>query len=76
MVVRVFKAILNGIVVNIRHGKFGLDALEPERLKLEIRHGAGCVLRKGLVYFDADLRAGYRAPLDDVLVDHRLDCHG
>ena len=51
VVVGVFKAGLQGVVVDIRHGKLGTHARHAHRFKFQIRHGAGGVLGQRLVDF-------------------------
>jgi hypothetical protein len=45
MVVGVFKTNLQCVVINIRNGKLGFYPINPHCFKLQIRHGAGSILR-------------------------------
>src|SRR5690606_41129756 len=49
VVVGIFKAGLEGIVVNITYGKFGFYPVQSQGIKLEICHGPGGVLGQRLV---------------------------
>ena len=55
VVVRVFKAGLQGVVVDVGHAALGLDALDIHGLKLQVGHGPGGILRERLVDADGDL---------------------
>ena len=57
VIVRIFKARLQGVVVDISDALFGFDARDAHGLKLQIGHGAGGVLRKRLVDMDGNLAA-------------------
>ncbi len=49
VVVRVLEADLERVVVYVIDGEGSADAVRPERLELQIGHGAGRVLREGLI---------------------------
>ena len=55
VVVRILEAGLQGIVVNVSDRALGLDLIDAHRLKLEISHRAGGILRERLVDPEADL---------------------
>ena len=57
VIVGVFKAGLQGVVVDIRDRTLGFDARHAHRFKFQISHGAGGVLRQCLVNFQSDLAA-------------------
>ena len=57
VVVRVFKAGLEGVVINVGHAAFGFDAFYIHGLKLQIGHGPGGILRERLVDADSDFAA-------------------
>ena len=58
VVVGVFKARLQGVVVDVGDRFFGLDPGDADGLEFQIGHGPGGVLGEGLVDFQADLAAG------------------
>ena len=58
VVVGVFKAGLQGVVVDIGDGTLCFDAVYAHRLKFQIRHRAGGVLRQRLIDPEPNLRAG------------------
>ena len=57
VVVRVFKAGLEGVVIDVGHAAFGFDAFYIHGLKLQIGHGPGGILRERLVDADSDFAA-------------------
>ena len=59
VVVRVFEAGLQGVVVNIGDRLLGLHPIHAHGLELQIGHGAGGILGEGLVDADGNLRAGH-----------------
>ena len=63
VVVRIFEAGLQGIVVNISDRALGPDLIDAHRLELQIGHRAGRILRQCLVDSEADL-----LPLDHFAV--------
>ena len=58
VIVCVLEAGLQGVVVDVGDALFGADALHAHGLELQIRHGAGGILGKGLVDADGNFRAG------------------
>ena len=72
VVVGVLKAGLQGVVVDVRHGAFGFDPIDPHSLEFQVRHGTGCVLRKGLVNFQPNFLSGDHLTLDQVGFDQFL----
>ena len=57
MVIGIFKARLQCIVVYISHAALGFNAVKPHGFKFKIRHGARSVLRQCLVDFKRNLAA-------------------
>ena len=49
VIVGVLKAGLEGVVVDIGHGSLCFDPVNAHGLKFQIGHGAGGILRQGLV---------------------------
>ena len=72
VVVRVFKAGLQRVVVDIGHAQLGSDARDAHRLKLQIGHRAGGVLRERLVDAQGDLAAGRHVAVQQVGTDDFL----
>ena len=72
VVVRVFKAGLQRVVVDIGHAQFGPDARDAHRLKLQIGHRAGGILRERLVDAQGDLAAGCHVAVQQVGADDFL----
>ena len=72
VVVRVFKAGLQRVVVDIGHAQLGLDARDAHRLELEIGHRAGRVLRERLVNAQGDLAAGGHVAVQQMCADDFL----
>ena len=72
VVVGIFKAALEGVVVDIGHGKFGAHARNVHGFQGEVGHGAGGVLRERLVDAQADLRAGGHLAADEMGLDDLL----
>ena len=60
VIVRVFKAGLQGVMVDIGDAFFGFDTGNAHGLKLQVGHGAGGILRKGLIDTDSNLTAGHK----------------
>ena len=58
VIVGVFKAGLEGVVVDIGHGALCSDPVNAHGLKFQIGHGAGGVLGQGLVDAQRHLAAG------------------
>ncbi len=57
VVVGVLKPVLERVVVHVAHRELGFDLRNSHGLELEVGHGAGGVLRQGLVDPDRDLGA-------------------
>ena len=79
VVVCIFKAGLQHVVVDIGHRAFGLDAVDAHGLELQIGHGAGGVLRERLVNAHGDLLArlhlpGHKVRCDQFFCDVHLLC--
>ena len=55
MVVGIFKAGLQGVVIDIGYGQFRLDPRYSHSLKLQIGHGSRGILRKSLIYAESHL---------------------
>lgn len=72
VVVSVFKACLERIVVDICDAFFRLDPWNTHGLKLKICHGSGRVLREGLVDFQADIAADGHIAAEQVFFDYLL----
>ena len=72
VVVRVFKAGLQRVVVDVGHAQLGLYARDAHRLKLEIGHRAGRVLRERLVNAQGDLAAGGHVAVQQMCADDFL----
>ena len=66
MIVGVFKAGLQCIMVDIRHRTLGAHARYAHRFKFQIRHGAGRILRQRLVDLQTDLAARFHLAADEV----------
>ena len=72
VVVRVFKAGLQRVVVDVGHAQLGLYARDAHRLELEIGHRAGRVLRERLVNAQGDLAAGGHVAVQQMCTDDFL----
>ena len=72
VVVRVFKAGLQRVVVDVGHAQLGLYARDAHRLELEIGHRAGRVLRERLVNAQGDLAAGGHVAAQQMCADDFL----
>ena len=72
MIVRIFKAGLNGVMVDIGHRFFCFHPIDAHSLKLQICHGAGGILGQGLVDPDRDFIAGLHVTADQMLLDDLL----
>ena len=66
VIVGIFKAGLQGVVVYVGDRALGLYPRHAHRLKFKIGHGAGGVLRKRLVYFKAYVGPGGHIALNKV----------
>ena len=76
VVVRILEAGLEGIVVNVSDRTLGLDLIDAHRLKLEISHRAGGILRQCLVDLQTDLLTQYHFTVYQVRFQNFLrDCH-
>ena len=75
VVVGVFKAGLQGVVVDVGHAALGPDAVDAHGLKFQISHGAGCILGQGLVNAQGNFAARRHVPLHQVRADDFL-CDG
>ena len=72
VIVAVFKAALQGVVVHIGNAQFGFDPGDTHGLKLQICHGAGGVLGQGLVDPQSNLAARSHIPGNQVIFDDFL----
>ena len=72
VVVGVFKAALQGIVVNIGHTALCSNPGHAHGLELQIGHGAGGVLSEGLVNAEANVRAYGHFAADQVALNDFL----
>ena len=70
VVVSIFKAGLERVVVYVRDGFLRPDAWDPHCLEFQIRHGAGGVLCQRLVDPETDIRPFFAYPVNDVCVDY------
>ena len=59
VVICIFKAILEGVVVDVRHAAFCTYTRNAHCLKFQICHCTGCVLCQGLVDSDSDFGTLY-----------------
>ena len=76
VVVRILEAGLQGIVVNVSDRALGLDLIDAHRLKLEISHRAGGILRQRLIDLKADLLTQCHFAVYQVRFQNLLrDCH-
>ena len=76
VVIRILEAGLQGIVVNVGDRTLGLDLIDAHRLKLEISHRAGGILRQCLVDLQTDLLTQYHFTVYQVRFQNFLrDCH-
>ena len=78
VVVRIFKAALQGVVVHIGHAQLSFYLGNPHGFKFQIGHGAGGILGQGLVNPQGNLLTGfhnavYQVGLDDFLCNGH--CH-
>ena len=75
VVVGVFKAGLQGVVIDIGHTALRFDTGNPHRLEFQIGHRAGCVLRQRLVDFQRYFAARRHIAADQMGFDDFLcDC--
>ena len=76
VVVRILEAGLQGIVVNVSDRALSLDLIDAHRLKLEISHRAGGILRQRLIDLETDLLTQYHFAVYQVRFQNLLrDCH-
>ena len=78
MIIGVFKAGLQGVVVDIGNGTLGFHARNAHCLKFQICHRAGGVLRQRLIDLETDLAADDHFTADKVGTDELLRqsiCH-
>jgi hypothetical protein len=66
VVVGVFKAGLEGVVINIGHRSLGFDPVNAHGLKFQIGHGAGGILGQGLVDAQSHLSSRLHAATDQM----------
>ena len=72
MVVKIFRAALQHVVVDVGHGKLRPDSRYAHGFKFQIGHGACCVLGKGLVNPQGDLAARSHIAADQMFFDDLL----
>ena len=72
VVIRIFKAGLQGVVVDVGDRQLGTHTLGAHCLKLQIGHGAGCILGQGLVDAQADFRADRHIARNQMRLDDFL----
>ena len=66
VVVGVFKAGLQGVVVDIGHGPLGFHPVDAHGFKFQIGHGAGGILGQGLVNAQGHLSPRLHAAADQM----------
>ena len=74
VVVRIFKARLKRVVIDVSHAQFRFHTRHAHRLKFKVCHGAGCILRQRLVNAQAHIGANrhfsaHKMISDDLLCD-------
>ena len=75
VVVAVLKAALEGVVIDVGDAHFRFHSGNTHGLEFQIGHGAGGVLRQGLVDAQRDLAAGGHVPGDQMgRNDFLCDC--
>ena len=67
VVVRIFKAGLKGVVIDVSHRPFGFDPFYPHGFKFQISHGAGGVLCQCLIDAKADFFAHLHLSVDQMV---------
>ena len=67
MVIRVLKVRLQEVVIHILGRKFRLDPVDPQAFKGQHGHGAGGILKQGLVYLDGDFFSWCKFPLHQMV---------
>ena len=66
VIVRVLKAGLQGVVIDVGYALFCLYTIYAHGFKLQVGHGAGGVLCQGLINADGNLAAGNQLALDQM----------
>ena len=66
VIVRVFKPVLQGVVIDVGDRTLGAHTRNADGLKLDVCHCAGCVLRQRLIDFQPDLRALFELAVHDM----------
>ena len=72
VIIRVLKAGLQSVVVNVCHTQLRFDARNAHRFKFQVSHGAGRVLCQGLVNAQAHVRADGHFPAHKMVFDDFL----
>ena len=72
MIVGIFKARLQCIVVYIGDGKLSFHSVNTECLELKIRHGTGSVLSQRLIDFQTDLASDLHASAPEMACNDLL----
>ena len=67
MVVGVFEARLQGIMVDIRHAAFRFHPIHAHSLQLQVGHGSRRVLRQGLIDSNSDFLARHQLAFEQVI---------
>ena len=66
MVVKIFRAALQHVVVDVGHGAFGFYTVDAHGFQLEIRHRTGGILGEGLVNAQTDLVAWFHFTIGEM----------
>jgi len=69
MVVSVFKAILQHVVINVAYRQSGSCPGYSHRFELEVGHRSGCVLGECLIYADSNFSSRNYFTRDKVLLN-------
>ena len=72
VVIGIFKAALQRVVVNVRNGKFGFYPINAHGFKLQIRHRSGRVLCQRLIDADGNFFSGLHGSLNKVIPNQFL----
>ena len=76
VVVGIFKAGLQGVVVDVSDAALGFDPRHAHRFKFQVGHGAGSVLGEGLVDLNADFLSLYHFAVHQMgAEDFFCNCH-
>ncbi len=67
VVVSIFEAYLDGIMIDIAYRKLSRDFFKPHGFELEIGHGPCRILGKGLIYLYSDLLSWFIGAIREVL---------